>query len=294
MHTTHGVGHAVRGGAGGHVVGMQGTAGAAAGSDGEILLTSLDALLLVGTCDGMLEAGGVGGVAGDGNIHALMPHDGHAFAHIIRAVAANLRTLAVGIRGLIDDGQRVIFLDVGREVVILGLHIGKAVDAADDHGSVLAKTVEDDAQRGLADLVGVAGDADRALSSGKRLMTGQEREAFGLLVQQHGAQVAVAQTNLTLVGNGTGDAERLEAFADALGSLGSGLDALLQRDGGAQLVGPLRVFKGDGLDALDDLVGVNALGVVVGLQLIKILEAVLLENRLELGHATFITFKKSH
>ena len=122
----------------------------------------------------------------------------------------------------------------------------------------------------------------------------RKAEALGLLVQQHGAQVAVAQAHLALVRDGAGDAERLQALADALGGLGGGLDALLQRDGGAQLVGPLGVFKGDGLNALDDLVGVHALGVVVSLQLIEILEAVLFENRLELGHAPFITFKQSH
>ena len=41
VHTTQGVGHAVGGGAGSHVVGMQGTARAAAGSDGEVLLAQI-------------------------------------------------------------------------------------------------------------------------------------------------------------------------------------------------------------------------------------------------------------
>ena len=66
MHTAHGVGHAVGSGTCSHVVGMQGTAGAAAGSDGEVLAAILHALLLVGAGNGMLEAGGVGGVTGDG------------------------------------------------------------------------------------------------------------------------------------------------------------------------------------------------------------------------------------
>ena len=65
MHTAHGVGHAVGSGTGGHVVGVQGAARAAAGGDGEILLALLDALFLIGAGDGMLEAGRVGGVAGD-------------------------------------------------------------------------------------------------------------------------------------------------------------------------------------------------------------------------------------
>ena len=38
MHTAHGVGHAVGSGTSSHVVGVQSTAGAAAGSDGEVLL----------------------------------------------------------------------------------------------------------------------------------------------------------------------------------------------------------------------------------------------------------------
>ena len=38
MHEAHGIGHAVGGRAGGHVVRVQGTARAAAGGDGEILL----------------------------------------------------------------------------------------------------------------------------------------------------------------------------------------------------------------------------------------------------------------
>ena len=38
VHAAHGVGHAVAGGAGGHVVGVQRAAGAAAGGHGEVLL----------------------------------------------------------------------------------------------------------------------------------------------------------------------------------------------------------------------------------------------------------------
>ncbi len=223
-----------------------------------------------------------------------MPHDGHALAHVVRAVAAHLGALAVGVLGLVDDGQGMILLHVGGQVIILGLHIGETVDAADDHGSVLAQAVEDDPQGVLADLVGVAGDTDSALGGGEGLVAGQESEALGLLIQQHGAQVAVAQAHLALVRHGTGDAESLQAFADALGRLGGGLHALLQRDGRAQLISPLGVFKSDGLNALDDFVGVHALAVVVSLQLIEILEAILLEDRLELRHAPFITFKQSH
>ena len=58
VHTAHGVGHAVGSGASSHVVGVQSTAGAAAGGHGEVLLALLDALLLVGAGNGMLETKG--------------------------------------------------------------------------------------------------------------------------------------------------------------------------------------------------------------------------------------------
>ena len=125
-------------------------------------------------------------------------------------------------------------------------------------------------------------------------MASQEGEALGLFIEQHRAQIAVTQSYLALVGNGAGDAEGLQTLADALGGFGGSLHALLQSDRSAQLVGPLGVFKADGLDAFYDFVGVHTLGVVICLQLVKILEAILFKHGLELGHAAFITFKQSH
>ena len=83
MHTAHGVGQTVGSGTGSHVVGMQGTARAAAGSDGEVLLAVLDGPLLVGAGHQVLEAGGVGGVTGDGNLNTLHLHDGNAFQNVV-------------------------------------------------------------------------------------------------------------------------------------------------------------------------------------------------------------------
>ena len=91
MHTTHGVRHTIGSGTCSHVVGVQSTAGTTAGCDGELLLALLDALLLVGACNGMLEAGGVGGVTGDGNVNTLVTHNSNAFADIVTAVAVNSR-----------------------------------------------------------------------------------------------------------------------------------------------------------------------------------------------------------
>ena len=117
VHTAHGVGHAVAGGAGGHVVRMQGAAGAAAGGHGEVLLPLLDAFLLIGAGHGMLEPGGVGGVAGDGHVHALGVHDGHALADVVGAVAADIGPLALGIANLPNH------LQLAGVIVKLGLDI---------------------------------------------------------------------------------------------------------------------------------------------------------------------------
>ena len=91
-------------------------------------------------------------------------------------------------------------------------------------------------------------------------MAGQEGEALGLVPQQHGTQIAVSQTHLAVLGNRAGDAEGLKADADGLGSLSSGLHVLLQGDSRAHAVGPAGIFKADGLDALDDLIGVKTGG----------------------------------
>ncbi len=116
----------------------------------------------------MLEAGRVGGVAGDGDVDAFVVHDGHALADIVSAVAADVGALALGVADLADDVQ------LAGVVVELGLDIGEAVDAGDDLGGVLAEAVQDDAQGLFAGLVGVLDDADGAFSGGEGLVAGEE------------------------------------------------------------------------------------------------------------------------
>ncbi len=74
--------------------------------------------------------------------------------------------------------------------------------------------------------VGRPGDSNGALGRSKGLVAGQKGKALGLVAQKHGAQVAVAQADLAVLGHGAGDAERLQADADGLGSLGSRLNTL--------------------------------------------------------------------
>ena len=288
VHAAQSVGHAVRGGTGSHVVRVQGTARTTTGSHGEVLLTSENALLLVSTGNGVLEAGGVGGVTGDGNVHALEPHDGHALAHVVSAVAVHLSALAVRESGAVHH------LHLTGGVVELGLAVGEAVDTGDDVSGVLAKAVQDNAQRLLAHLVGGASNTDSTFSSSEGLVTCQEAEALSLLAQKHSGQIAVAQTHLTVVSHRAGNAESLQTFTDSLSGI-SGLGAaLLNSDSSAYGVGPTGVLESDVLDAAHDLTHVdtllkaNLLGVLAGG------DTVLSKDRENLVDAAGVGFKKRH
>ena len=236
----------------------------------------------------MLEADGVGGVTGDGALDVLLLHDGNALHDVVGAIALDGCTLAGGEGDLLDDGQ-----SLGGDV-ILGLHISEAVDAGDDVSSILAKAVQDDAQGGLADLVCGAGDADGTLSGCEGLVAGEESEAGGVLAQQTSAQIAVAQTDLTLLSDRAGDGEGFQTFADGSSALGSIGQAALDGDGSAQSVGPDCVIEADGLHAADDLIAVNALceeHLVASVQRFK---AVGLQACLDLRHAAIHRFKSCH
>ena len=217
-----------------------------------------------------------------------MVHDGHALPDVIRAVAADCGPLAFRIFDLPDDLQ---FAGI---VIKLRLDIGEAIDAADDLGGVLAKSVENDPQRLLPGLVGVANDADGALGGGKGLVARQKREALRLVPQQHSAQITVAKAHLALLGYGAGDAERLQADADGLRRFGSGLHALFQCNGRAHAVGPAGVFKADGLDTFHDLVGVEARGLADVAALLHAGNSVLRKDGIDFVDSSLVAFKQSH
>ena len=188
----------------------------------------------------------------------------------------------------------MVFLHVGGQVIVLGLHIGEPVNAADNHGSVLAQAVQDDTQWLGAHLVGVQGNLDGALRGGEGLMAGQESEALRLLVQQHGAEIAVADADLALVRHGAGNAESLQTDTDPLCGFGSSLRVFFHGNGGAELIGPLHVLKAYGLRALDDRICINAHAVGESLDIFKGFEAVFVQDGLQLRHASFVVFKQSH
>ena len=253
MHTAHGIGQTVGSGTCSHVIGVQSTAGAAAGSNGEVLLALLDALLLVGTCNGVLESGRVGGVTGDGNVNTFVTEDRNAFENVVCAVALDLCLVAVRVCLFINDSQFV-----GVEVII-GADIGEAVDSGNDECSVLAKTAEDNAEGLLANLVRGSCDTDSTFCSCEGFVTCEEAEALGFFAEKHCSEVAVAETNLAVFSYRTRDAECLKTDTDRCSSVSSLGAALLDCDSCAYGVCPLCVFEADGLGFFYDLVGVDAL-----------------------------------
>ena len=235
---------------------MQCAACAAARCHAEVGFACCQALLLVGACHGVLEAGGVGRVAGDRHVDALFPHDGYALAHVVGAIAFHLGTLAVAVGSLLHH------LELAGEVVKLGAHIGETVDAAYDLGGILAQAVQYHAQGLFAHLVGSAGNLDGTLGSGKRLVAGQEGKALGLVAQQACSQVAVAQ-----------NAEGLQAQANGLGSVGSVLAAFLERDSCAHHIGPLGVLKAYLLGLFASLIRIDTILVADGVGLFHVFDA---------------------
>ena len=111
---------------------MQRSACTATAGNGEIFLALFDTFLFVCACDRMLETGRIRGIAGNGNIHARLVHDGNTLAHIVRTVATHFRTFSLGIRNLTHDCKR------SGIIIELCLHIGETVDPGNNLRCILA------------------------------------------------------------------------------------------------------------------------------------------------------------
>ncbi len=119
-------------------------------------------------------------------------------------------------------------------------------------------------------------------------MTCKEREALCILFEQHLAEVAVAQTYLAAVSDGTGDAERLQSFADCGSRFRCCTAVLLDRDRGAYRVSPLCVFKTDRLNAFYKMINIKARSFCDLLALFNGFDAVLVQAGKDLGLSSFI------
>ena len=135
VHTAHCIRHAVGSGTRSHIVRMQRSARAAARSNGEVFLAIFDRPFLVGTRNRMLETSRIGGVACDGNVHALVAHDRNALVYVVAAIAAHLGAVAVRIFCFGNDIQ------LACRIIIICFNIRKTVDTGDDLRGVFAKAV---------------------------------------------------------------------------------------------------------------------------------------------------------
>ena len=90
-------------------------------------------------------------------------------------------------------------------------------------------------------------------------MSCEECEALGLLAEKPCGEVAVSETDLAVVSDGTRDAECLQTFTDCLGCISGSLYTLLDCDGCTYYIGPLCILEADLLGILASLVWVETL-----------------------------------
>ena len=122
-------------------------------------------------------------------------------------------------------------------------------------------------------------------------MPRQKGKALGLLPQEACAQVAVTDTDLSVVCDRTRDAEGLQAETDFLRCVGSCLYTVLNRDCRADDVGPTGIFKTNWLNALYQIVYINPLVIADLLGLFDRSDAVLVQLCIDLVDSSFIAFK---
>ena len=223
---------------------MKGTSCTTAGSYGEVLLASFNSFLLVGSCYRMLESGRIGRVTCDRYVYVLFPHDSNAFRYGICAIAVNLCTKALGI------SSSAYFLNFVGIRIILCLNKSKSVNSGNNLCSVFSKTVQNNSERFLTNLVCLLCNTDSAFSGCEGLMSCQETEAVGILFQKHLSKVSVSKTNLTGICYGTGNTEGLKSLTDCCCCFRCLSAVLLDCDCCAYCVCPASIFKADRLDAL--------------------------------------------
>ena len=101
----------------------------------------------------------------------------------------------------------------------------------------------------------------------------------------------MAQADLAVLRNGTRNTERLQANADGLGSVRSGIAALLQSDCAAQGICPAGVLKRDGLYTLDNFIYIDSLAQAKVARFLEAGKAILGKALFDFGHSSFFTFK---
>ena len=151
----------------------------------------------------MLETGGVGGVARNGNGYVFQLHNRNAFGNVICAVAFNFRSRAVGERYAVNYLNR---FGIGVETRSA---IGKAVNSRNYIRRVLAESVKDNSKGLYAYFVCVFCNLDCAFRRREGFVTCQKAEAIGFFGKEHRAKIAVTEADLSVFRNRAGDTEAL-------------------------------------------------------------------------------------
>ena len=103
----------------------------------------------------------------------------------------------------------------------------------------------------------------------------------------------MAETDLSLIGNRTWDAERLKTDTESFGSFCGVSATFLYSDCRADGVSPNGVFKTNGLNAADDSVNVNAFVKRNFFAFFNIFNAVFGETLIDLIDSSFVSFKSN-
>ena len=188
VHTAKCICEAIRSRTCSHVIGMQGTAGTAAGSYGEVLLALFNTLFLVCSCNRMLETGRVCRVTCNGYVYALFVHDSNTFLNVVCSIAVNFSTKTFRIRFTEYFFYFVLIW------VILCLNECESVNTGNNLCCIFSKTVQNNAKRFLTNFVCLLSDTDSTFCCGKGLMSCKETETLCLFFQKHFTKVTMSKT----------------------------------------------------------------------------------------------------
>ena len=101
----------------------------------------------------------------------------------------------------------------------------------------------------------------------------------------------MTDTDLAVLGDGAVDAEALQTDTDVTSSFLSVLCACLQCDRGAYTVSPAYVLKADRLDALGDLIGIEAGSLADLARFFNRSDTVLSEYAVDFLYTSVVVFK---
>ena len=101
----------------------------------------------------------------------------------------------------------------------------------------------------------------------------------------------MAQADPALFGDGAGNGEGLQPFADHGGGFFGGGHPALKGQRRAHRVGPTGIVETDGLDAADDAGDVDALVIADFFGILQGSDAVIREHLVDFVDSSFVTFK---